>query len=372
VLATQRARVAKTIDNQCVMRSDPQRPKRFGSLKTLIINELCVATQVFERSIYMGKNKSFLITEKMKHLVLKSERHETLLTQFTAYLTALGYGQNTILALPVYIRALMFYLEGFEGFENLSVETANTKTLLDYKTHLSERPNQRKAGNLSISEQRHHLWAIRLFYRFMEQTRIIDTNPTHALKYPTLDPTERTLLTQEDIQILYESCQTQTQRAILALLYGCGLRRTEAVKLTLKDIDFRQNLLYVRSGKGKKRRVIPLSIETKNDLYKYAFNTRIALMKPLQRLNIQYNRLQSVAFLLNQNGKNMTGNTLAKNLEDLRKQSPIATLTCHTLRHAIATHLLENGLSVEQVRDFLGHQQLETTQIYTHVKRRAY
>jgi integrase/recombinase XerD len=140
----------------------------------------------------------------MKHLLLKSERHETLLTQFTAYLTALGYGQNTIVELPVYIRALMFYLEGFEGFgafENLSVETANTKTLLDYKTHLSERPNQRKAGNLSISEQRHHLWAIRLFYRFMEQTRIIDTNPTHALKYPTLDPTERTLLTQDDIQV---------------------------------------------------------------------------------------------------------------------------------------------------------------------------
>jgi integrase/recombinase XerD len=301
----------------------------------------------------------------MKHLVLKSERHKTLLTQFTAYLTALGYGQQTIIALPVYIRALMFYLE---GFENISVETANTKTLLDYKTHLSERPNQRRAGNLSISEQRHHLWAVRLFYRFMEQTRLIDTNPTHALKYPTLDPTERPVLTQDDIQTLYQSCQTQTQRAILALLYGCGLRRTEAVKLTLRDIDFRQNLLYVRSGKGKKRRVIPLSIETKNDLYKYAFNDRIALislMKPVQRLD-------AIAFLLNKKGRNMTGDTLAKNLEDLRKQSPIAALTCHTLRHAIATHLLENGLSVEQVRDFLGHQQLETTQIYTHVKRRAY
>ena len=325
----------------------------------------------------------------MKHLLLKSERHETLLNQFTAYLTALGYGQQTIIALPVYVRALMFYLEGLEGLENSentverseiphtcgegvqSVETASTKTLMDYKTHISERPNQRKAGNLSISEQRHHLWAIRLFYRFMEQTRIIETNPAHALKYPPLDPNERIPLTQDDIQTLYQSAKTRTQRAILALLYGCGLRRTEAVKLTLRDIDFRQNLLYVRSGKGKKRRVIPLSIETKNDLYKYAFNDRIALMKPLQSLDIQTSRSQSVAFLLNQKGKNMTGNTLAKNLEALRKQSPIAALTCHTLRHAIATHLLENGLSVEQVRDFLGHQQLETTQIYTHVKRRV-
>ena len=305
----------------------------------------------------------------MKHLLLKSERHETLLNQFTAYLTALGYGQQTITALPVYVRALMFYLEGIEGLGlDFTVETANTKTLLAYKTHLEERPNQRKAGNLSLSEQRHHLWAIRLFYRFMEQTRIIETNPAHALKYPPLDPNERTPLTQDDIQTLYQSAKTRTQRAILALLYGCGLRRTEAVKLTLRDIDFRQNLLYVRSGKGKKRRVIPLSIETKNDLYKYAFNDRIALMKPLQSLDIQTSRSQSVAFLLNQKGKNMTGNTLAKNLEALRKQSPIAALTCHTLRHAIATHLLENGLSVEQVRDFLGHQQLETTQIYTHVR----
>ena len=285
-----------------------------------------------------------------------------MLTQFTAYLTALGYGQNTVVALPVYIRALMFYLEGLEGLSlDFTVETANTKTLMDYKTHLSERPNQRKAGNLSISEQRHHLWAIRLFYRYLEQTRLIETNPTHVLKYPPLDPTERTVLSQEDIQILYESCQTQTQRAILALLYGCGLRRTEAVKLTLRDIDFRQNLLYVRSGNGKKRRVIPLSIETKNALYQYAFNERIERIKGVDK-----------GFLINKKGYSMTGDTLAKNLEELRKQSPIPALTCHTLRHAIATHLLENGLSVEQVRDFLGHQQLETTQIYTHVKRMAY
>jgi hypothetical protein len=65
MLATQRVWVAKTIDNQCVMRSDPQRPKRFGSLKTLIINKLCVATQVFKRSIYMGKNKSFFLMDNL-------------------------------------------------------------------------------------------------------------------------------------------------------------------------------------------------------------------------------------------------------------------------------------------------------------------
>jgi integrase/recombinase XerD len=305
----------------------------------------------------------------MKHLQLRSERHEALLIQFTAYLTALGYGQQTITVLPVYIRALMFYLEGFEGFEgleNISVETVNTKTLLDYKTHLEERPNKSRAGNLSISEQRHQLWAIRLFYRFMEQTRIIETNPAHALKYPPLDPNERILLSQNDIKTLYQSCQTQIQRAVLALLYGCGLRRAEAVKLTLRDIDFRQNLLYVRSGKGKKRRVIPLSIEAKNDLYKYAFGERILL------INGQKTTTEATTFLRNQEGGNMTNGTLSRYMLGWAKQINMTGLTSHALRHAIASHLLENGLSIEQVSDFLGHQQLKTTQIYTHVKRRAY
>jgi integrase/recombinase XerD len=298
----------------------------------------------------------------MKHLVLKSERHETLLNQFTAYLTALGYGQQTITALPVYIRALMFYIEGLRNTENTEgVERVNTKTLLNYQTHLSERPNKSRAGNLSISEQRHQLWAIRLFYRFMEQTRIMETNPAHALKYPNMEAYERTCFTQTEIQTLYESCQTQSQRAILALLYGCGLRRAEAVKLHLKDIDFRQNLLYVRSGKGKKRRVIPLSLQTKNDLYQFAFGERVGLIQTTTTD-------EPTTFLRNKEGGNMTNSILSKHMSRWVKQSGMTGLSCHALRHAIASHLLDNGLSVEQVRDFLGHQQLKTTQIYTHVK----
>jgi integrase/recombinase XerD len=301
----------------------------------------------------------------MKHLVLKSERHETLLNQFTAYLTALGYGQNTIVTLPVYVRALMFYLERL-GLD-FTVETANTKTLLAYQTYLSERPNRSRAGNLSISEQRHQLWAIRLFYRFMEQTRIIETNPAHALKYPNMDAYERTCFTQAEIQVLYESCQTQSQRAVLALLYGCGLRRSEAVALTLKDIDFKQNLLYVRSGKGKRRRVIPLSLQTKNDLYQYAFGERVGLIG-LMQFTTTDKPTTFQTFLRNQKGGSMTKGVLSTHMTLWAKRSDMMGLSCHALRHAIASHLLENGLSIEQVRDFLGHQQLKTTQIYTHVK----
>jgi integrase/recombinase XerD len=279
-------------------------------------------------------------------------------TQFKDYLATLGYAAGTITNLPIYIRAFMFYLENNTGMEEAL--TVRVETLLSYKTYLSERPNQRKSGNLSTSEQRHNIWAIRLFYRFMEQSRQIEVNPTHALKYPVLDPPERHPLSQSDIQTLYDNCQTETKRAILALFYGCGLRRSEAVHLNIRDIDFSQNYLYVRSGKGKKRRVIPLSNQTLKDLYTYTFGERMTLL-----LNGQIQKTTS--FLLNQKGNPMRGNTLAKHVLDLKKVSKIKHLTCHSLRHAIATHLLENGLSIEQIRDFLGHEQLETTQIYTHL-----
>ena len=295
----------------------------------------------------------------MKNLTLHEPHHEQLIEQFSDYLTTLGYAQATVKTLPVYVRAYLFYTEGVA----LRVEEMPVSLLLAYKTHLSERPNQRHPGNLSASEQRHHLWGIKLFYRFMVESQHMIVNPAHALKYPLMEGKARTSLNPSDIQRLYESCETQSERAMLALLYGCGLRRTEAVDLHLKDVDFKQNQLYVRCGKGKKWRVVPLSMAVKNDLLTFATHERRELLA-LDKNMDNYNS----TLLRNQKGGKMKGDTLAKAIKTLKIRTQIEGLTCHVLRHSIATHLLENGLSVEQVRDFLGHQDLETTQIYTHIE----
>ena len=141
---------------------------------------------------------------------------------------------------------------------------------------------------------------------------------------------------------------------ILHLCYGCGLRRNEAQNLNAKDIHFEQKMLYVRKGKGKKRRAIPITEAIAEDFRKY------------QVCGIKYQ--DEEAFLINNQGKRMTGGRIYVIFKNLLKRSPFGgqgAFCLHSLRHSIATHLLENDMSIEMVRDFLGHSQLATTQIYT-------
>ena len=144
----------------------------------------------------------------------------------------------------------------------------------------------------------------------------------------------------------------------MSLFYGCGLRRSEGEKLDIRDVHFSQNLLYVKSGKGGKRRAVPLSEKVKNDFQCYAVKERFA-------------KHQETAFITSQLGKRTSGDSFNRQFKKLVARAKIGKeVSLHSLRHSIATHLLESGLSVEYVRDFLGHQNLETTQVYTRIKSR--
>ncbi len=174
---------------------------------------------------------------------------------------------------------------------------------------------------------------------------------------------EREVLEKEEISGLYTVCKDEQERAILGLFYGCGLRRKEAEMLNLRDVDFRGSWLYVRSGKGKKRRVIPLASSLVIDFKKYVYDQR-----PLQQTE-RTKAVDQKAFMLNKAGRRMKGGSYWKYFKRLLKKSKVKkVVSLHNLRHSIASHLLESGMSIEEVRDFLGHDHLETTQIYTRVK----
>jgi integrase/recombinase XerD len=135
------------------------------------------------------------------------------------------------------------------------------------------------------------------------------------------------------------------------------------MKLNSTDINFKGQLLYVRSGKGKKRRVVPLTEQVKTDLQNYYLYERSLYVKQITRDN-QY------AFVLNNWGDRMLGYAYWKRLKYLVQLAELPEqISLHHLRHSIATHLLESGLSIEQVRDFLGHRYLESTQIYTRISK---
>ena len=129
--------------------------------------------------------------------------------------------------------------------------------------------------------------------------------------------------------------------------------------MNVRDIDFRNHLLYVRSGKGAKRRVIPLPEKVSGELKLYYLHERPELASAVR---------PTEAFLLHSQGGRMSGNTLHGLFKRLLEQTGLEKeRSLHTLRHSIATNLLANGLPLEQVRDFLGHAHLESTQRYTHI-----
>ena len=271
-----------------------------------------------------------------------------IVAQFKIQLERLGYSKTSISMLPACVKEFL----RFTTKELIKIESID---ILNYYHYLQERPNKRRAGGLSESYINHHIYALKLFFGWQEEKGIITENPISNLEFKAPTSKVSEILTQEEIKTLYNICETLKEKAILSLFYGCGLRRSEGEKLDLKDIHFKTGLLYVREGKGSKRRAVPLSIKVSQDLKNYSLKERI----------FQENE---TAFICNRIGRRTSGSSYNNILKLILERANIKKeITLHCLRHSIATHLLESGLSVEYVRDFLGHKHLESTQIYTRI-----
>jgi integrase/recombinase XerD len=267
------------------------------------------------------------------------------------HLTIIGHSAQGALVKYRYLLKFLIYLES-EGIQSLN--EVQPHHLTAYYQKIKTETNRKTLCNMMHS--------IELFYMFLQDTGQIIKNPFSTLKftYPK-QYHERTVLTQAEIKQLYETCRNFTERALLSLAYGCGLRVSEIVSLNVEDIKLREQILIVKRGKGNKRRVIPLSNKVKEDLYNYFYHERPITLA-----------LGETALIFDSKGgrmKKYTYNRVLKNLVERAENEAIKQkqISMHTLRHSIATHLLEQGMSIEQVREFLGHAEIETTEIYTHI-----
>ena len=286
---------------------------------------------------------------------LQTLHYQTKQKDFATYLTILGYSKSSAYNLPVYVKEFLCRLEQLHiyHFKDLSPATIN-----EHYEYLQERPSKTKQGALSSATVSTHLCAIHLFLNWQEQTGSIKTNPISGLSFPTAQHKPREILSQSEIKQLYGAAENLQDKVLLHLFYGCGLRRSEAIKLNTSDIQFKRGILIVREGKGKKRREVPMSKTITEDLENYYLNHR------------KEDSLQQ-AFILNRRGKRMTQDSYGARVRKLLKKAGINKSIClHSLRHSIATHLLENGLSLEYVRNFLGHKHLDTTQGYTRINKK--
>ena len=290
---------------------------------------------------------------------------QVILQQFKAFLYQVGYSESTQKMLPALVEEFIQQ----QGITDIScVEQEKVKSFYGY---LQTRPLQRRSGALSEMMISHYVYALKTFFSWAEVTEQIDYNPISGMKFKRPKQQVREPLTIAEIRQLFDTAGTLKETAVLHIFYSCGLRRSEGEALNISDIHFKQQLLYVRAGKGAKRRVVPVTAKVSAALEDYYLNER-CLPNP-SNLSAgaeggAYKGSDTEAFFLNSRGRRLNGDVLNRLLKELVEKSAIrhqrSDITLHHLRHSIATHLLQSGMSMEYVRDFLGHSFLETTQVY--------
>lgn len=313
-------------------------------------------------------SKVCIYMARPKHIVLVQSSYLVLAEHFYEHLLRLGYQTRSSRSRHNYISAFLHYLEQSGVLEITSVTPEHIQAYYDY---LSTRPNlnakQNTSHSLSPKTVHSHLRNVRDLFTMLQNEGKIEHNPCSSLNFPYPKQShERMILTQAEIQTLYEYTDTAQERAILSLAYGCGLRVGELEKCDIKDIQLQDKILVVPDGKGRKRRVVPLSKGVAKDLGEYFYYERETL-----KMGRDF-KYADFAFMLNSRGGRMKKWTYNKYLKAIIKRTENPNIikkqiSIHSLRHSIATHLLEQGIAVEQVRMFLGHSQLETTQVYTHI-----
>ena len=291
----------------------------------------------------------------MKQLYNKNYQEEA--ENYQNYLQTLGYTKATYKARYLYLKQFFSWLE---SLQIIQLEQVTSKNIVDYQAVIKTQKNTRTKENLSKETVYNRLRNIQTFFGYALELGKIKTNPASSFKfYSPKEQTERIIFTQNQIKELYKNCENEQEKMILNIAYGCGLRVGEMVKLNKKDIDLQENRLIVESGKNNKRRIVPITNQIVIELKLFLKENKE--VKPIF-LNIENRRMQKWSF-----------NLILKKLIDKTnfgkgfKQAELNKIGMHTLRHSIATHLLENGMKLEQVQTFLGHSNLETTQIYTHI-----
>ena len=287
------------------------------------------------------------------------KNYEQALEKYREHLLTLGHH-------PLSVGIKERYLQEFFGQMQIKgiliIEEITSDQIKTYQEYLKQRPNKRNLELLNIKTINNHLRAVELFFTMLLERGELQINPLSEIQihFPE-ENTERTILSQEQIKSLYDHTETETEKVILGLGYGCGMRVTEIVQCNIEDIQLKQGIIIIPRGKNNKRRVIPITQQVVKDLECYLNEVRMYL----DSKNVQ-------ALLIHSRGGRMQKYTMNKILKKIIRRTRDKDInpdeiTMHTLRHSIATHLLEQGMPLQQVRQFLGHELLETTEIYTHI-----
>ncbi len=263
--------------------------------------------------------------------------------------------RNSPNTIDAYLRDASKLINYFSGI-NKSFISANLYDLEQFVSFLSEL-------GLESSTLARIISGIRAFYKFLQEEEIIEDNPAEQLDTPKLTRKLPEILSIEEIeQILsvidLSKFEGHRNKAIIEVLYGCGLRVSELINLKMMDYFADESILRI-IGKGDKERYVPIGSKAKNALYYY-----IEYSRPHYPMVTQYQQY----IFLNRRGKKLTREMIFIIVKDYTAKAGIQkNVHPHTFRHSFATHLVENGADLFAVQEMLGHSSITTTEIYTHV-----
>ena len=274
---------------------------------------------------------------------------EQLIEEFLRYLLIdKGYSNNTINSYRIDLEKFLKYNK------NRNVNDISNDDIREYVKWLSKNELNQKTISRNIS-------CLRSFYKFLVIEKFVKNNPSDSLITPKIKKSLPSTLTEEEVLKLLDIKLTDSfsyrNKAMLELMYGTGLRVSELVSLKLQDIDLSEDIVRT-FGKGKKERIIPIGDYAVEYLKKYLEEYRPLMLK---KTNCEY-------VFLNNHGKKMTRQGFFKIVKKIADENGInKQLSPHTLRHSFASHLLKYGADLRTIQELLGHSDISTTQIYTHI-----
>lgn len=248
------------------------------------------------------------------------------------------------------LKVYLEYLSDNNITDVVNIDTKDIENFLKYRNNSNE----------EVSTIAHNLTVIKNFHSYLFKIKAVNSDVAESISRPKLQKKIPRAVSVEDIDklldIKLESEFDYRNKAMIELMYGAGLRVSELISLDVHSIDFTNCIIRI-IGKGSKERIVPIGEYSMYYLKEY-----------LDRRNSMLKKEATDALFLNNHGKRMTRQGFFKNLKAiLKKQGLDPNIHPHTLRHSFATHLLSNGADLRSIQELLGHSDIATTKIYTHV-----
>ncbi len=315
----------------------PYRSNIVGDLFQLLKGRCWIEYQRFYQQMDMAKPKPVRAIDKLPPL---DEFRQKLVGQYKKYLLAKRYAPSTI---KTYSEALSVF---FRFFPDKPIDEIDNNDLIHFSNAYILK------NQFSQTYQNQVVNAIKLFYRKIQNKKL----DPEIIERPRAEKRLPNVLSKEEVKAILGALDNLKHRTMLCLIYACGLRRGELLKLKIADIDSKRGVIFIHQSKGKKDRLVPVSEKT---------------IEMLRTYYVKY-RPQHYLFEGQEPGTPYSEKSIESVMKMAREKSGIKKdVTLHWLRHCYATHLMENGTDVRIIQELLGHKSSKTTEIYTHVSTRS-